>query len=416
MPIQADPEVVQPPVSPAPERTEASGSPREPDVSLASSRVEPDVSRVAEEERIPRKGGRLQHDPRWAKIVLIIGCVVMVASGIAAVVPKLLAAWVTQDIAKEDFIPPELIGENIDGAINLLLLGMDQRASNTTEPIRADTIIIAHIPKTHDRVYLISLPRDAEVDIPDFPETEFGGWRTKINAAFAAGARKDGKPDPSPEGRQRGAKLTMMTISDLVPGGLKFNGAAIINFEGFRDVLTAIDGVDMCVDVETRSIHYDKNNVYHTMIYDVGKRKVYPEGCYHMDAVSALDYARQRHVENADYTRQRHQQQLLLAIFRKIVSKDTLTDLGTIRELQKAAGGLLTLDVGKTAVEDWAFTLRAVRADDVVMVKTNGGLPNTLPNGNERLTTESMSLLRAVHEDKVSDFLTDHPDWMAKDK
>lgn len=31
---------------------------------------------------------------------------------------------------------------------------------------RADSIIIAHIPATHDRVYLISIPRDTNAAIP----------------------------------------------------------------------------------------------------------------------------------------------------------------------------------------------------------------------------------------------------------
>ena len=37
----------------------------------------------------------------------------------------------------------------------------------------ADTIIIVHIPASHDQVYMISLPRDLEVAIPDFPPTGF---------------------------------------------------------------------------------------------------------------------------------------------------------------------------------------------------------------------------------------------------
>ncbi len=355
-------------------------------------------------------------DPLWARICVIIGALIMVVSGSIVVLPRIIADWAAGDVPTQELIPPELIGENIDGAINLLLLGMDERKNNSTEPIRADTIIIVHIPKTHDAVYMISLPRDAEVDIPDFPETNFTGWRTKINAAFAAGARKDGMPDPTEEGRRRGAKLTMMTINNLVPGGLKFNGAAIINFDGFTGVLKAIDGVDMCVDEETRSIHFDKNNKYHTMIYDVSQRKVYPKGCYHMAYFEALDFARQRHFANGDYTRQRHQQQLLMAIFRKLTSKGVLTDIGKVTELQSAAKGLLTLDLGRTEIVDWIYTLKGLRADDVVMIKTNGGNITPVGNGNERLSEETMGLLKAVHDDTVFDFLLGHKSWIAEEK
>jgi anionic cell wall polymer biosynthesis LytR-Cps2A-Psr (LCP) family protein len=201
-----------------------------------------------------------------------------------------------------------------------------------------------------------------------------------------------------------------------VPGGLKFNGAAIINFQGFKDVLKAIGGVRLCIDVETRSIHYDKNDKYHTMVYDVSQRKVYKKGCQNLKYWEALDFARQRHLTDGDYGRQRHQQQLLMAIFRKLASKGTLTDIGKVRELQRVAGDLLTLDLGKTDIIDWVFTLKALSPDDVIMIKTNGGKLNQIGNGNERLSEQSIELLKAVHDDTVYDFLVKHPDWIAAEK
>jgi LCP family protein required for cell wall assembly len=359
-----------------------------------------------------------RRDPTWAKACLILGAIVMIVSGTVVVLPRVLASWATSDIPQEDLLPDSLRGANIDGAINVLLLGMDQRNGNNTEPIRTDTMIIAHIPATHDHVFLVSLPRDAEVDIPDFPESNFKGWRTKINAAFAFGNLKNGLPDPSPEGRKRGVRLTAMTINNLVPGGLRFNAVAIINFEGFTNVMNVIGGVDMCVDERTTSVHYDRNNKYHTMIHDVSKRKVYEKGCRHMEGWEALDFARQRYnVTGGDYGRQKHQQQLLMAIFKKLFSKGTLTDPKKLLELQGSAGDLLTLDMGKTSVADWIFSLKAMNGDSVTMVKMNGGLPNPSGTGsNEVLTPPSMELLKAVHDDKVFDFLSMHPTWVAAEK
>jgi anionic cell wall polymer biosynthesis LytR-Cps2A-Psr (LCP) family protein len=354
-------------------------------------------------------------DPLWAKLCLIFGALIMVGSGLAVVVPKVLANWATAEIPKDDLIPDELVGANIDGAINLLLLGMDERSTNKTEPIRADTMIAVHIPKAHDRIYMISFPRDMQVPIPDYPPTGFVGYRERINAAFAFGARTpDGKPDASPAGRRQGAALTMQTINGLVPGGIKFNGAAIINFEGFQKVLEAIGGVRLCVDVETRSIHYDKSGKYHRYEVPYDQRKVYPVGCRNFTAKQALDYSRQRHFPTGDYVRQQHQQQLLMAIFKKLTSKGVLTDLGKVRELQKVAGDLLTLDLGKTDIIDWIFTLKGLGAEDIVMIKTNGGkLANIQGTSYQRFTEETRELLKAVHDDTVFEFLTRHPDWIS---
>jgi LCP family protein required for cell wall assembly len=377
-------------------------------------RRRPPLKRPPVEEPEPPK----RRDPLWAKLCLIIGSIVMVVSGAVVVLPRMIADWATGDIPKAPLIPPELIGANIEGSINLLLLGMDERAGNSTEPIRTDTMIIAHIPATHDKVFLISLPRDAEAFIPDYAPTNFTGWTTKINAAFSFGARdENGKPDNSTKGRSQGAALLMQTINQLVPGGITFNGAAIINFIGFRSVLAAIGGVAMCVDVETRSIHYDISGKYHTNEVPFAQRRVYKVGCRTFNPQEALDYARQRHFADGDYTRQRHQQQLLMAIFKKLTTSGTLTDVSKLTELQKAANGLLTLDLGKTQVADWIFTLKSIRSNDVVMVKTNGGmLTEGKTKGNEAFSPESIEMLKATQDDTLEEFLREHPSWIAKDK
>jgi len=265
---------------------------------------------------------------------------------------------------------------------------------------------------------MVSLPRDTEVAIPDFPEANFKGWRTKLNAAYAFGNLKNGKPDPSPEGRARGVKLLAQTLNNLVPGGLRFNGVAIINFDGFKYLLDVIGGVYLCVDERTTSVMYDKNNQYHTFITDMNKRKVYEAGCRDMPGWEALDYSRQRYnVTGGDYGRQKHQQQLLMAIFKKLMSKGVLTDPSKILELQKAAGGLLTVDLGKTQVIDWIFTLKGIRSEDITMIKTNGGIPNAIPGTtNEQLSSDSMTLLKAIHDDTIYDFVVKHPTWIATEK
>lgn len=358
-------------------------------------------------------------DPRWARLCAIVGSVVMVVGGGTVVVPKLAIAWLTKDLPEASILPPGDPDEppkSIDGSINFLLLGMDQRDGAEAEgAIRADSIIVVHIPAAHDKVYMMSLPRDAEVDIPDYPATGFTGFTTKINAAFAAGAQKNGAPDPSPAGRARGAQLTIMTINQLVPGGMTFNGAAVLNYDGFLSILKILDGVDMCVDEEVWSIHYHPNGrKAQGGDLDDGVGKYYPVGCYHMADWEALDFARQRHLADGDYGRQRHQQQLIKAIVAKMTSTGVITDLGKIQQLQQAAGNLLTLDLGQVPAEEWLFTLKSLGSDDLVVLKTNGGNFNSAGDGNELLSQDSLTLLQHIQQDTVPDFLTQHLDWVVQ--
>jgi hypothetical protein len=80
----------------------------------------------------------------------------MVASGTVAVLPRIVAGWATGDV-QGTLLPDKVLGSNIDGPVNVLLLGIDQRSGNTTELIRTDTMIIVHIPATHDKAYLGSV-------------------------------------------------------------------------------------------------------------------------------------------------------------------------------------------------------------------------------------------------------------------
>jgi LCP family protein required for cell wall assembly len=367
-----------------------------------------------------RPGGRPAKkatSPLWTRICVVLGSIVMVLSVAGVVVPRLVAAWATSNIPKANLIPDALQGNDISGAINFLLLGMDERTGNK-DLIRADSIIIVHISADHKSAYMVSLPRDAQVTIPAYPPTGYQGGVDKINAAFAFGSMTPQEQgDDSTAGRERGAALTIETINNVVPGGLKFNGAAIISFDGFRDILKAIDGVDLCVDVETRSIHYDYKGIQHTNEVPYDLQKVYKVGCQHMDPTSALDYSRQRHYfDTGDYVRQRHQQQLLMAIFHKMFSAGTLTDPSKVAAIQGAAGQLLTLDPGRNSILDWLFTLKGLDPKHVVMIKTNGGqlYPGSI-SGNEAFSPDSMDMLKAVHDDNLIDFLGRHPDWITAD-
>jgi LCP family protein required for cell wall assembly len=372
---------------------------------------------------------RRPKDPLWAKLIIFAGILVMAGSGLTAIAPRLAGNWASGNIEQVNAIPTQLQGHDISGPINFLLLGLDQREGEEADTrIRADSIILVHIPAAHDVAYMISFPRDSLVEIPEYDKTRYPGGYDKINAAFANGAVTPdiyGDRDSSATGWGRGAELTMLTISNLVPGGLTFNGAAIINFSGFESVLQVLGPITLCVDEEVYSIHYlpDGQRAYPdlNLVYGdhqkVGKH--YPLGCQPMQPWEALDYSRQRYgLSDGDYGRQRHQQQLLKAIMRETLSPDTLTNFSTMRELQKAAGGLLTLDLGGNRIEDWALTLSSLGADDIVMIKTNGGEFHSSVQGGtsyEYLSDDTLDLLQHVQSDTVLDFLTLHSDWVASD-
>lgn len=338
-----------------------------------------------------------------------------------------VSAYAENSVPQESLLSGDLRaqGRSIDGPLNILLLGMDERA-NSTDYIRTDSIIIVHVNATHDEVSLVSLPRDGRVHIPAYPATNYPGGLDKLTTAFGWANRTRGPNgrwvgDSSPDGRRRGVELTARTIDQMVPGGLKFNAVAIINYRGFQALVKALGGIRLCVDERVVSDHFDSTGQYVGRTTDNGiKGFVYERGCQDLLPWQALDFVRQRkHLElqDGDYGRQRHQQQFLYAVFKKLLSTDTLTDVRKVNALRDAAGQLLTVDLGGVPILDWLFSFRGLRTNDVTLIKTNGGKYATQRIGDqdfEEITPPTTKLLVAVRGDQVDQFLIEHPDWIAR--
>src|SRR5262245_2079424 len=156
---------------------------------------------------------RFREAPLWARLCLVIGVTVAMISGAVLAGTMLLSAYAQNSVPQQALLPDDLRarGHSINGPLNILLLGMDQR-TNSDDVIRSDSVIIVHINAAHDEAYLVSLPRDGRVEVPAYPASSFAGGTFKLTDAFAMGNRMR-KPgggwtgDPSPAGRQRGVEL-----------------------------------------------------------------------------------------------------------------------------------------------------------------------------------------------------------------
>ena len=78
----------------------------------------------------------------------------MVAAGVGMVAVNVILGQVNNAVKQVSLLAPGTKAVSIDGAINLLLIGLDTRSNNLAMGSRSDSIIIAHVPATHDRVDL----------------------------------------------------------------------------------------------------------------------------------------------------------------------------------------------------------------------------------------------------------------------
>jgi len=358
--------------------------------------------------------------PLWAKLLTVFGVVLTMVSAGGIVASRYFLSQLTGNIQTTSSVLDDKAvggasaGKLPDGAMNLLMLGLDTRAGWEAkgQTSRSDTILILHITAAHDQAYMISIPRDMIADIPADRSIGFNGSREKINSAYAYGSMNG-------RGWTGGAKLATKAVHELT--GISFDGVVVIDFDGFKGILEAMGGVHMCVDKDMWSSHYTvdaKGKVQ----YAVGADPTYPprnalwfrKGCRDMQPWEALEFSRLRHSTNGDYDRQRHQQQLLRAMAKKATSAGIMTSPAKVSKILSAAGSSLKMDTHGVPINDFVFGLKNLAAADLIPIKTNGGTFATSGSG-EGATDVTKGLFRAASADSLGEFLVTHPELIIDD-
>ncbi|MDR7273874.1 LCP family protein [Catenuloplanes atrovinosus] len=361
----------------------------------------------------------------WGRILAGAAATMLVLGGGAVVGGRMLLSAATGTVTRQDLLGdarPQRERVEVEGAKNILLVGLDTRPGEEDQPARSDSIIILHIPEAHDHAYLVSLPRDTLVEIPEYDngEVSFPGGANKINAAFALGSQ--GLTGAA--ALSGGFELLAMTVRDAT--GITPDAGAIIDFDGFTEVVEELGEVCMYVDGTVTSIHLGTNdrtgeraapyvvNPDGTIrakvrgvtpnVYEKGNRCFTPE--------EALDFVRQRDLletNDFDYGRQRHQQQFMRAVLKNVLDEET-TELPS---LLAAVGRTMTVDDGGIPLEDWIFAMRGIRSDALTTLKVNDGEFNSETidgvGSAEILDDTSVALFDAIAEDEVESFLTSNP-------
>src|SRR5512142_397285 len=113
----------------------------------------------------PGRQGRRRRGKRpvLATVCLIVGGILMMTSGLGIVAVKFGFSAASRSVPQENLLGDERQGATgangerkhveITGPKNILMVGLDARPDqDPTEGVRADSIIIAHIPASHDGV------------------------------------------------------------------------------------------------------------------------------------------------------------------------------------------------------------------------------------------------------------------------
>lgn len=298
---------------------------------------------------------------KWFKFLAAAAAIFLIAGGIMAwktggILNKISGGGFFNSLIHSlPGVKDELKGE-ADGRINIMLLGM--RGENIPGGgTLADTIMVLSIVPKENKVSMISIPRDLFVDNPVW------GNKTKINAVYAAG-EENGKKQGLPEMKK--------ALSDIM--GIPVEYGASINFEGFKQVINAIGGIEITLAQPfEEAMQFDEPHVCDPNVFTVptGKYEIkknkrgkitaqyplctnpnkecggdfkLPAGKQTLTGDQALCYARSRATSN-DFERAKRQQQIIHLVKEKLLSAGTLTDFGKLNGILNGLGDNVRSDL-----------------------------------------------------------------------
>jgi LCP family protein required for cell wall assembly len=336
---------------------------------------------LSEEE--PRHKGRLPRRRRVTIWVLIgLAIVLVVASSVLLFVYKKLEGNINSisiGQALGNDRPDTVKVEGPKNPLNILVMGSDNRDGTHIggdTPGLSDTTILLHLSADRKRAYGVSIPRDAMVERPDCKSKDgkktVPGGLTQFNAAYAIG----------------GPLCTIHTVEKITD--IRIDHFVVINFAGFKDMVNAVNGVQVCVPSEVND--------------DVGHIHL-PAGTYKVNGNQALDYVRVRHgigAETGDIGRMKRQQAFISAMIKKVVSKGTLANPVRLYRFLDAATQSLTTDTGFAHLKELASlgsSLKNIGLDNIQFITVpNEEYP---PDPNRlQLAPEAKDLWRKIRFDR----------------
>lgn len=235
---------------------------------------------------------------------------------ISLVVAILLTIGIVKAISHINFnVFLKIAGDELltdeEGHINFLILGTGDKNHEGAD--LTDTIIIVSLDEENKLVNMLSIPRDLYV------KDDVVG-NSKINEAFHYGSVYY-------DNEQQGLEYLIKKVEDVT--NINIHYWVKINFQGFKNLVDALGGIDIYVEEAIYDPFYPKDGTVLFETFNIS------EGQHHLDGETALKYVRSRKT-TSDFDRAARQQQVIYAIKEKALQTETILDQGKIKKLLNA--------------------------------------------------------------------------------
>src|ERR1700682_767508 len=233
---------------------------------------------------------------------------------------------------------PSLGQGGADGAIDVLLVGLDSRTDAHGNPLSAkelatlragdnvstntDTIILVRIPNNGKSATAISIPRDSYVEAPGLGKTKINGVYGQVKEENRIKLVESGIPEAEADARstEAGREALIKTVANLT--GVTVDHYAEIGLLGFSLITDALGGVNVCLQ---------------DAVYEPLSGAASPAGWQKLDGPQALSFVRQRHdLPRGDLDRVVRQQAVMASLAHEVISGKTLSSPARLTALQDA--------------------------------------------------------------------------------
>ncbi|MGM0879582.1 MAG: LCP family protein [Bacillota bacterium] len=306
-------------------------------------------------------------------LVLLFGLLLIVAGALAYVVFK--AGDAIDTIGTNN--NPVPAGESVkEKPVAIALLGLDSRAHGGG--LNTDVMMVAVLnPKTKSAT-VVSIPRDSKIDVDGYKERK----ANEFYAAFYNSAKKEGMET---EAAQADAKQHVRTVlGQLFDIEVKYT--AVINFQGFADVVDALGGVE--VDVDMRMKYKDSQDGT-----DIDLR----EGVQVLDGDKALDFVRYRKSNDgknmsSDFDRNKRQSEVIGALVDKMKSLSGAAKLGSVID---AVGNNMKMDMPSKEIQNLLHKYFGISRSDITFIPLEGNWRSPYVYLDETKLDEARAALKA---------------------
>ena len=244
----------------------------------------------------------------WQKITILAATIVVLALIIVGIVVYGYFNGIVNEMHEPTPEDYDLSLVDVDGYINILLLGVDSRDMSDIKGTRSDMIMIASINKETNDVKLTSVYRDTFLKLGDTSTYD------KITHACVYG----------------GPEMTMKSLNQAMD--LNITNYAIVNFKAVADLVDAIGGIT--VDVQQGEI-YQLNKYTAATARNIGRKNynlVKEPGVQTLEGVQAVSYGRIRKGVGDDFKRTERMRIVVSKVFEKAKTM-TFSDLKKIIDM-----------------------------------------------------------------------------------